>query len=79
MAEELALSLMTTGRTALRRARSSKLDYSPYRDAEGRPRYPLADARTALDMLRSGFDGEDVRHVLGYLPELDANPVAPHA
>lgn len=76
MNEELALSLMTTGRTALRLARSSKLDYSAYRDDEGRPRYPLADARTALDMLKSGFDGEDVRHVLGYLPEVNANPIA---
>lgn len=70
MAEKLTLGLMISERTPLRRARSEpRMDYAHRFDETGNPRRPIADAMTARHMLRRGFSEDDVRHVLGHLPD----------
>lgn len=46
------------------------IDHSHRVDREGHPKRPLDDAMTARHMMTRGFTEDDVRHVLGYMPEL---------
>lgn len=56
-------------RTAPAPAPAPKLDRSARSDADGRPTRPIDDLLTARYMVGRGFPDEDVRHVLGYIPE----------
>lgn len=50
-------------------AQAPRLDRSARSDADGRPTRPIDDLLTARYMVGRGFPDEDVRHVLGYIPE----------
>lgn len=79
MADDMTTVPRTKGRAFLRRAGGEQLDYSPYRNADGSPRYPLADAHIARTMLGAGLTEKQVRHVLGYIPEAEAEGHSPAA
>ncbi|MEE7490425.1 hypothetical protein MOTC310_08000 [Methylobacterium oryzae] len=67
--EVSAFTLATVEPRQHRPAPAPRLDRSARFDADGRPTRPVDDLLTARYMVQRGFPDEDVRHLLGYLPE----------
>lgn len=63
----------------LRARPDPEMDRSRRFHPDGTPRRPINDLLIANQMVKDGFSEEDVRHVLGYMPDLEAGLKAiPH-
>ncbi len=84
MARDVTTNFVTTEFRALadapvRRSRPDPTMDRAYRLGPDGPKRPLDDALIARHMRRRGFSDEEIRHVVGYLPDAEQEGASPAA